>query len=133
MPFIIQKEWFTKEQIQANRDIYYVFGDNEQRKGTGGQAKPCRGEPNCIGIRTKRAPNTHPSAYWTDETLESNIDMINEDFANVEGFLQEGFTVIFPADGVGTGLANLIINAPKTLKHIDMWVEWLELNYGDVE
>lgn len=129
MPLIIQKEWFTKEQIKSNPDTWFVFGDNEMRQGTGGQAKPCRGEPNTIGIRTKRKPKTDPDAYWTDETVEDNLLMIDQDFACVESLLEEGHTVIFPAAGVGTGLAKLDDNAPKTMRHIERWVEWLRLNY----
>lgn len=129
MPLIIQKEWFTKEQIKANPDVWFVFGDNEMRQGTGGQAKPCRGEPNTIGIRTKRKPRTDPSAYWHDDTYEDNILMIDDDFSSVEGFLENGDTVIFPEDGFGTGLALLKDNAPKTLEYINTWIEYLVNQY----
>jgi len=129
MPLIIQTEWFTKEQIQANPNVWFVFGDNEDRKGTGGQAKPCRGEPNTIGIRTKRHPNTAPDAYWTDETFEDNIKMIIEDFRVVCEKLAKDETVIFPADGFGTGLANLKTNAPKTLYYIESWITTLKFAY----
>jgi hypothetical protein len=92
MPLIIQKQWYTKEEIQCNPDKIYVFGDNEVRKGNGGQAKACRGEPNTIGIRTKALP-------W-------------------------------PADGVGTGLANLATNAPRTLAVIKFLTKFLIDKYS---
>lgn len=132
MPIVIQKEYYTKEQVQANRDKWFVFGDNEERKGTGGQAKACRYEPNTIGIRTKRKPRQDADAYWTDETLDDNMSMIDEDFENVEGILTNtDWTVIFPADGFGTGLANLKDNAPKTLEYIENWVAYLVDAYGE--
>lgn len=127
---IVQTEWFTKEDIQANPDKIYVFGDNEQRQGTGGQAKACRGEPNIIGIRTKRYPGTNANAYWTDETFIENKKMVDEDFRKVQLAILMGNTVVFPADGFGTGLANLKENAPLTLHYIQKWESALINIYG---
>lgn len=118
MPLTVQKEWFTKEQIRANPKTWFVFGDNEMRQGTGGQAKPCRGEPNTIGIRTKRKPLTAPDAYWHDSDYARNKKLVTEDFYVVYQKLRAGNKVIFPADGFGTGLALLEQNAPKTLAYI---------------
>jgi hypothetical protein len=129
VPLIVQKEWFTKEDIQANPENIYVFGDNEQRQGTGGQAKACRGEPNTIGIRTKRFPGYDESAYWTDETVDQNRKMISEDFQKVHEALKQGKRVVFPADGFGTGLAKLKENAPATLHWIEKWVQSLRNVY----
>jgi hypothetical protein len=126
MPLIIQKEWWTEDQIKNNPDHIFVFGDNEARVGRGGQAKYLRDYSNKIGIRTKRAPTHNPEDYWTDETFTSNIDMILEDFVQVEKALSEGKTVIFPEDGFGTGLAKLSINAPKTLNYINHVIETLK-------
>lgn len=131
MPFIIQEEWFTKEQIRANPDTYFVFGDNEQRFGTGGQAKPCRGEPNCIGVRTKRWPSNHPDSFWTDICLDSNKEMIKQDFKAVVQALKAGKTVIFPASGIGTGMSDLERKAPSTLLYIYEWIVFLKENFSE--
>jgi hypothetical protein len=119
MPLLIQKHWFTKEEIQANPDKIYVFGDNESREGVGGQAKACRGQPNTIGIRTKRDKYRNTDSYWYDDTYNENITMVIKDFLKVLKAIDDGKTVVFPLDGFGTGLANLKDNAPKTLEFIE--------------
>ncbi len=46
---------YTRAYIRAHPDWLFVFGDNMMRRGFGGQAAEARGEPNAIGIATKRA------------------------------------------------------------------------------
>jgi hypothetical protein len=54
MPIIYQK-FIRRQDLRNNRDKFYVFGDNMQRIGYGGQARDMRGEPNAIGAVTKPA------------------------------------------------------------------------------
>lgn len=123
-------EWFTKEDIRANPTKMYVFGDNEDRVGTGGQAKACRGEPNTIGIRTKRHPKEELTAYWHDTTFVANTFYAFLDFQQVMKYLKVGRVVVFPKDGFGTGLAKLKENAPLTLAFIETMtkfcIDWKE-------
>lgn len=122
MPVIIQKEWYTKEQIQKDRSILFLFGDNAIREGTGGQAKVCRNEPNCIGVITKAKPDYQESSYLNDEYLMVNILNITRDFGIIINHLKKGGTVIFPADGIGTGIAELEKRAPQTWEYLKcMW------------
>ena len=51
---VVQEEWYSIEQCRANPRAIYVFGDNLLRKGLGGQAKEMRGEPNTLGIVSKK-------------------------------------------------------------------------------
>jgi hypothetical protein len=53
---LIFQEWITRKDLRENPDKRYVFGDNVERRGYGGQAKEMRGEPNAIGVVTKWAP-----------------------------------------------------------------------------
>lgn len=50
---IIKIKRFTRADLQAHPARLYVFGDNFQQRGLGGQTKECRGEPNAIGILTQ--------------------------------------------------------------------------------
>jgi len=127
---ILFKKFITREFIKANPDKYFVFGDNEMRCGTGGQAKEMRGEPNSIGIRVKRFPGTSTIAYYSDRNYDSNILNISEDFRIVEEYLKGGKTVIIPKDGIGTGLAKLKYFAPKTLEFINNKIKELSNTYG---
>jgi hypothetical protein len=120
---VIQKEWYTKEQIKENREVLFLFGDNAERTGTGGQAKVCRNEPNCVGVITKARPShENESDYLNDYNLMVNILNITRDFGRVINHLKKGGTVIFPADGIGTGLAMLKEKAPLTFDYVQlMW------------
>lgn len=122
--------WFVEEEIIANPDKIYVFGDNVARKGRGGQAKPCRDKPNTLGVRTKRTPGTEASAYWHDDTFIENVKYVTEDFKQIEKLLKKGRTLVFPLDGFGTGLAELRTNAPQTLRFIELCSDYCIRRYG---
>jgi hypothetical protein len=123
MPVIVQKEWFTTEQIRKDRNVLFVFGDNKERTGKGGQAKVCRDEPNCIGVITKaRASHGSESDYLNDYDLAVNIMLITRDFMPIINHLKQGKTIVFPGDGIGTGLAKLEEKAPQTFMFVKtMW------------
>ena len=107
---IIKQKFINREDLQDNPDLLYVFGDNEIRSGMGGQAGAMRGEPNAFGIATLSAPGTP----WLDEDFEHNFEVINNDILDLLGILEEYNGLVFPTDGVGTGLARLQENAPIT-------------------
>ena len=48
-------DWLTRETLRANPTKLYIFGDNTQRTGLGGQAGACRGEPNRCAIASNAA------------------------------------------------------------------------------
>jgi hypothetical protein len=100
----------TREMVQAEPDARFVFGDNLQRFGLGGQAGAMRGEPNAIGVATKRAPGRDDEDFFadTDECRSTILDECRQ----VRAALDEGRTVYVPADGLGTGLSELPTRAP---------------------
>src|ERR1700761_2826764 len=100
MPLVLQK-WINRADLRANPAALYVFGDNEQRWGLGGQAKECRGEPNAVGVATLKAPGV----FWTDRDADHQIAVLDHDMEPLFEALIQGRTVIFPLDGIGTGLA----------------------------
>lgn len=120
MPIEVVK-FFTRDLVKTNPDKLFVFGDNDARVGDSGQAAACRGEPNAIGIRTKKYPGGLDQDYYTDEELLQNRMKISEDFINVHNALIKGQTVVVPEDGIGTGLAQLATRAPETLRYISSW------------
>lgn len=108
MPSITVKR-YTRAMIQANPDKLYVFGDNIARTGYGGQANAARDEPNAVGIPTKRGPYV----YLEDTDYAEWLVASAPDFARIVRALNGGATVVWPEDGIGTGLAELAIRAPK--------------------
>jgi len=124
---LFQKRIF-REDLRNNRSVFYIFGDNDQRTGFGGQAKEMRDEINSIGIRTKKGPYTG-DVYYTDDEYQENIAKIDFDLNEIEYLLKLGKIVVFPSDGIGTGLANLQEYAPKTLKYIEDKIRYLAETY----
>lgn len=115
---IIEVSRYRREDIRANPDKLYVFGDNFAGVGRGGQAKECRGEPNTVGIVTKWHPTMDAGAFLTDEALPRIRYRYQQDFRRLAEHLAAGGDVVWPRDGVGTGLARLPQSAPAVFDYI---------------
>ncbi|MFZ1701016.1 MAG: hypothetical protein WBO10_07260 [Pyrinomonadaceae bacterium] len=111
-------KFITREYVRSNPDKLFLFGDNLERRGFGGQAAAMRGEPNAIGIPTKKSPSNTESAFFSDDEIELNKAAIDAAFAGVltaiNGVNRENQIITIPADGLGTGRAQLEKRAPKT-------------------
>lgn len=116
MPVVFQKI-IKREDLRRNPQVTYVFGDNVARVGMGGQAAEMRHEPNAIGVATKMRPN----AYFGEEAIEimAQKKIIDEDMKPLFKDLLEGRIVVWPSDGIGTGLAELPSRAPTTHEYIE--------------
>lgn len=119
----------TRDMLRTDPEARFVFGDNLQRRGLGGQAKEMRGEPNAIGVVTKKAPALADYAFFTDAD-DWAIEEIDKDIDKVVAALAEGRTVYVPKDGIGTGLASLRTRAPNLHRHIVN--RFRELAGGDI-
>lgn len=105
---------YSDADVKANPNKIYVFGDNNQRKGKGGQAT-IRDNENAFGISTKLKPSNSDDAFMTDDAFEENKRVIDSDIAKIKN---DGRPIIFPKDGLGTGLAKLKTKAPKTYAYL---------------
>jgi hypothetical protein len=147
---VIKQKWIKREDLQANPNVIYLFGDNQLRVGLGRQAKEMRGEPNAWGIVTKKTPDNTEYSYFTDDEYELNINVINRDLAGLREFITErrkqtqkdtrysyynlgpskdwyeNSIIVIPADGLGTGLAELPTRAPKTYAYLCEKLEQLK-------
>lgn len=127
MPILYQK-WILRTDLQANPGQSYVFGDNTQRRGLGGQAKYMRGEPNAIGVATKWAPDNNERSFFMDQVR--CIEIVMGDLARVRDALKAGRTVVIPEDGIGTGLSQLPERAPGIDEMIKTFWKEMERDYG---
>lgn len=118
MPVIYQKR-ICRDDLIKNRDVLYVFGDNDRRTGYGGQANEMRDEPNAVGVRTKKFPGNSSHHYYTDTEYEENCQKIHEDMVPLFEHVTHGGIVIIPTDGLGTGFARLSTCAPHTLRFLE--------------
>ena len=129
MPLIVLS-WYTKELLNKHPDYLFVFGDNAVRKGTGGQARACRDQPNTVGIITKRAPSYEAKDFFYEKDFEEWKKLSAPDFKKVRYALAYNGTVVWPEDGVGTGRANLKENAPSILAYIEEFYKEISVTYG---
>ena len=124
---IERQKRIKRSDLQARPDTLFLFGDNWCKTGFGGQAKEMRGEPNAVGILTKRAPRRDSSAYLTDADFSWVRPVLDEQFLRVLHHIQGGGVVVVPEDGLGTGLAELPTRAPLIHRYIEDWVRCLSL------
>lgn len=138
---VIKQRWIFRQDLVNNRNVLYLFGDNTQRTGLGGQAAEMRDEPNAFGIATKFFPyNTINSFFYDDDPKCKEI--IDDDFRKLENLLypKDQFNypilgaehpyaydaIVIPMDGIGTGLSNMQATAPKLLEYINQRLEALK-------
>lgn len=113
MPSIVTSQMYSKELLRAHPDRIFIFGDNMQYQGKGGQAI-IRDEPNAYGIVTKRSPHTDISAYFSDADL-FNDKVMYKLYQRLELLDEKALstTLVFPAGGLGTGLSAMPDRCPK--------------------
>lgn len=140
--FIVRQKMIYREDLQANPRMLYIFGDNLQRIGYGGQAAEMRGEPNAFGIATKRTCGHLPQDYFYD--TEGDVKaVLRSEFARLEETLKEELEVdkpdyfkyigvVIPLDGIGTGLSRMPEFAPKMLAFIEKRFEQLQFTREDI-
>jgi len=113
---------YTVEDVRANPDKIYIYGDNLERIGKKNQSI-IRDEPNALGIATKKAPSMGENAFFTDDEFEANKKIIDEDIAAIKA---DGRPIVLPEDGIGTGLASLKNRAPKTFAYLQEQLDALK-------
>ena len=119
---VIYQKMITRGDLRANPKVIYLFGDNLEQVGMGGQAGQMRGEPNAIGVPTKKNCFGTEDDYFTDEEYDLNVAAIEVVF----GQIPPNSTIVIPLDGLGTGLAKLPTKAPKTFNYLQRRLRELE-------
>ncbi len=106
----------TPAICRANPTTIFVFGDNLKGYGKGGQAI-IRDEPNSFGIPTKREPSWAPTAFFRDRPNESKA--VNIAIRKLVDLKNQGNPIVFPTDGIGTGMAKMKQKSPKLFEHMN--------------
>lgn len=113
LPLLVHR--YSPAMCESYPDTLFVFGDNLERKGTGGQAiiRDC---DNAFGIPTKRLPSMEGNAFFSDQ---------DDEFAAVDKALDalelraKTHAIVWPADGIGSGRAQLNQRSPKIAQHLE--------------
>lgn len=99
---------YSIDLCRHHPDSVFVFGDNLDRHGRGGQAV-IRYEPNVFGVPTKRFATMHESAFFSDKPCERNHVL---EALRTLWTMAKNRDIIFPSAGLGTGLAKMPEKSP---------------------
>ena len=112
---------FTVEDCDNNPNKIYIFGDNLIGKGCAGQAiiRYCS---NSYGIPTKRFPTNSLDTFFKDRPDE--FAAVVTSLGNLYHlYVSKNKTLVFPEDGLSTGLAKLKIKSPEIYKRISQHIK----------
>lgn len=123
----VKQKIITRRDCQTNLDKLYLFGDNGNRIGYGGQAGEMRDEPNAHGIATKPL-----LTEFMKDVRPSHWSLMLGDIRTLEIRLwaERPKFVVIPEDGLGTGLAELPWRAPRIFERLNHELAELEKTYG---
>lgn len=113
---IVQKEWYNIDQCNRNPQNLYIFGDNSKRFGNAGQAQ-IRCCKNSFGIATKTSPSNSMNSFFTDSI--EDLEIIEEDIKRLISIKDDYENIIFPYDGLGTGLSDMPNKCPLLYKRLN--------------
>jgi hypothetical protein len=91
---VIRQTWITREDLQANRDIVFVFGDNAAHEGQRGLARQMRNECNSHSISIAWGAH-EPFSLGTSEAA---IVRMEEDFSALSR--RHSGTIVWPLTGI---------------------------------
>jgi hypothetical protein len=103
------------ELCRGNPETIFVFGDNSLRKGCAGQAI-IRGEPNAFGVATKILPSMGRPAFMRD--VPKDREILLKDLRDLYR-ISKSHPILFPEQGLGTGLAMLSETAPYLFQEMN--------------
>lgn len=124
---IHQGYWIRKE-VESQTNKVFLFGDNTDDRvnthyvPTVTQAV-IRGLDNAIGIDTKKNRGTSESSYFTDADFDIFKAQVDE---AIQRAINSGKTIVIPADGIGTGKAELDKRAPKLFAYLQQRLDELK-------
>lgn len=107
------EERFSEAKCLLHPNKLFIFGDNLFRVGKGGQAiiRDCK---NAIGIATKDSIDRYMSdSNFFEYSLSIMLDIqrIKDEFNDKSNNYD---TIVFPKNGLGTGLSNMQVKCPRT-------------------
>jgi hypothetical protein len=112
--FQIYPDLYTLEMFDLHPKALFVFGDNMQREGYGGQAAVCRDHERGLGVVTCHKPGIG----FTD--CLNDLAILADEFNKVAIALEDGQDVFWPNTGIGNGIANLPNQAPLCFRFIEL-------------
>ncbi len=118
----IHQGFWTRDQVARDTESVYVFGDNAEDAYTNFYPSRTqaviRGLSNSFGLVTKRNRGTSYSSYIYNSDLEYFKTVVEASIDVLKAYQEEGKTIVFPQDGIGTGKAMLKEKAPLCWEYL---------------
>jgi hypothetical protein len=92
----------TKYFLDRNPNVYFIFGDNLERKGYGGAAK-LRDHPHSFGFITKKFPDNRDTSFYH---VEEYKEVFFEELYRLAKIVEKRPEKTFYISQLGGGLAN---------------------------
>lgn len=112
----VTDHWYNKELLHNNTKKLFVFGDNLERRGKGGQAV-IRYERNSFGVATKVKPSTSVESFF-DDSSPAHYSAVKEDLLKLKE-IGKDTTLVFPSGGLGNGLSQMHLRCPKLFSYMN--------------
>lgn len=77
-----------------------------------------RGEPNALGIISKKYPSNDVKSFYTDEDFYSWLEVFSADIKNLAGKINSGKYEALVIPQIGVGLADLPNRAPRIWNYL---------------
>ncbi len=130
---------WTREEVAADKDNLYVYGDNTVDRISGYVPKTTqaviRGLPNAISLITKKDRYLNSNSFFTDDDFDEYCSYLHDRFLVLETCLKCGKNIYVPVkDGqvlIGTGKADLPNKAPKCYLELCKKFNFLFRYYGE--
>lgn len=113
----------TRQFLDENPSVIFVFGDNDRRNGMGGAAS-LRYHSQSYGFITKRAPSNQLHSFYKQDEYQ---EILEWEIAKLVAMIETESDKLFYISALGSGLAN----------RFDIWdiikpeLEFLEEMYSE--
>jgi len=127
--------FYSPQTCRDEPEAIFIYGDNFKRYGRGkfaGQAI-IRDMPNALGLAVKHEPKRDPGSYLSDSDIGLFIKELHKVHEVIAPKLRSGAMVYWPADGLGTGLAEMPKRAPLLYKKLCEYSTGLFRLKGDLD
>lgn len=125
--------FFNVTYCSKTTNAIFVFGDNDIKRGCKGQAviRYCE---NSFGIPTKKKPDYQITSYYTDDEYNENMIKIKQAIKELIDKSKNYDMILFPENGLGTGLSKMSEYAPRTLKSMNNIIKkYFGIDYSKYE
>lgn len=126
---------WTRAKVAQETGKVFLFGDNTDDRinthhvPTSTQAV-IRDLPNAIGIDTKKDRGSNKTSYFTDAYFDIFKTQVDQAIQKAKA---SGKIIVIPADGIGTGKAELKERAPKLFEYLENQLNALQQSPAKIE